>query len=91
MTASCNVRAVLALVVYLLLLCQSDPLFADERLTLYDRNKRNLQSGRSSSYSNQYSGGESQRQYYGGRDYFCPDCSSQPRPRTIGRPNVPWQ
>lgn len=75
------------LIMTLLLLFRSD-LAADERLTLYDRNKRNLQAQGSSSNANYDRG--SQRRYYGGRDYYYDDYGDRGRERTIGPPTMPW-
>jgi hypothetical protein len=86
-TTSWNGSAIAFLAMYMLLLFQPDFAFADERLTLYDRNKRNLQS-QSNSGSSNYS--NSQRQYYGGRDYYYNDYQGG-RERTVGRPTTPWE
>lgn len=92
MKTSLNVSAFFFFAVYALLLCQQNFVVADERLTLYDRNKRNLQSQGNYGDTRYQNGRSSQRQYYGGRDYYYDDNQYQDgRDRTVGRPTQPWE
>lgn len=76
------------------LFCQPGDVTADERLTLYDRNRRNLKAKSSSSRSRYEGSSDSQRRYYGGRDYYYDDNDGDDdrgRQRTIGRPIQPYE
>ena len=91
-----RISAIFALALSTWLLCQTGDLTADERLTLYDRNRRNIKSQNSSSRSRYEGSNDSQRRYYGGRDYYYDnddddDYDGRGRERTIGRPMQPYE
>lgn len=75
-------------------LCPHALLVADEKLTLYDRNKRTVESqgqyNRGYGSSNQDRG--SRRNYYNSRDYYYDDYYNghAPSRETIGRPPSPF-
>lgn len=90
-----RIPTIFALLFSTWLFFQSGDLMGDERLTLYDRNRRNVKS-RNSSRSRYEGSGDSQRRYYGGRDYYYDnddddDYNDRGRQRTIGRPLQPYE